>query len=301
MTESSQDLNARLRTFFATASPAPPGLEDRIAARLGRRRSSFLPGSSIRVAVTTADHPFSTPRGRAARFGAVTAALGTAVALAAVGVASHHVLSGAGGGAPVQQMTATASPVDLSGARAATAALFDPSLPQCWKAPAVKGEPWPADSFAGCPVTSRLGNHLRDYEGFYTEGSILTEYHVPPLPSGVSSQPFPSPGGQSPTHFTPTPHFTITVGAPIATSTGATVKVLASDAKDSYENDAILVHTASGWLIDDILIHGRNVLWGAGAPHSGWMYFMPQASGFPVSLYNPCTIWPGEAPPGKGC
>ncbi len=186
MTDTSPDLDARLRAFFAAASP-PPGLEDRVIARLRRRRWAFLAGRSPRAGAAAVDHPLSVPSGRAARLGAVTAALATAVALAAVGVASHHTLirsGGAGTAAPAQQMTATASPADLSGARAATAAFFDPSLPQCWKQPAVQGA-WPADSYARCPLTARLANQLRGHEGLYLNWSFLTEARTPSLPSGV--------------------------------------------------------------------------------------------------------------------
>ena len=186
MTETTDDLSARLRAFFAAGSP-PPGLEDRIVARLRRRRLSFLPWSSPRARATAVDHPLSAPSGRAARLGAVTAALATAVALAAVGVASHHTAVGSGGAGtavPAQQMTATASPADLSGARAATAAFFDPSLPQCWKQPAIQGA-WPADSYARCPLTARLANQLRSHEGLYMDWSFLTEARSPSLPSGV--------------------------------------------------------------------------------------------------------------------
>lgn len=150
----------------------------------------------------------------------------------------------------------------------------------------MKGMAPPVDSYARCPVTSRLGNYLR------------AEYGVLGTIANLRS-PAPQPG--LPAHALPSskagwvaPHYVVTVGAPIATSTGATVKVLATDATDTFANDAILVHTSAGWLIDDILIYGRNIPYPSGhEPDPGavppWVYFMPEASGFPVSVYNPCT------------
>ncbi len=213
--------------------------------------------------------------------------------------------SGAAGTGPAMPRSGTAAsspvPVDLSGARAAAVAFFDPSQPQCWKDPVLQpgGEGlhgiWPADTFARCPLTSRLGSYLRDHEGLYMDGSLLTEYRAPTAQPGAPSSP-PAPYGL---HVS---HFTVTVGAPIATPTGATVKVRASDGTVSYENDANLVQTSGGWLIDDILIYGRNMPYPVGhAPHPGMVYFMPDADGFAVSLYNPCTTPTAASPQTSGC
>jgi hypothetical protein len=102
------------------------------------------------------------------------------------------------------------------------------------------------------------------------------------------------------------PHYAVSVGTPTATSTGATVKVFAYGQTETYENDAILVHTSAGWRIDDILIYGRNVPYPSGhEPDPGaappWLYFRPEADGFPVSLYNPCTAPTATAPSTQGC
>ncbi|HEV7127568.1 MAG TPA: hypothetical protein VGN32_09005, partial [Ktedonobacterales bacterium] len=156
MTESTHDFDARLRAFLASAAarPTPPGLEDRLVAYVGRRRFAFLPRSVAAVAAVSVDDAFAAPSRRAARLGAATAALAT-VAVAVVGLASHTTITAPGGAGtfPAQQMTATASPVDLGAARAAAAGFFDPALPQCWTDPAVKGMAPPVDSYARCPVT----------------------------------------------------------------------------------------------------------------------------------------------------
>jgi hypothetical protein len=314
MTESSQDFNARLSAFLASAAagPTPLDLEDRIVGyvRRRRRRFAFLLGSSPPIVAVKSDHAFSAPSRRAAWVGTVTAALAT-VAVAVVGLASHHVVMapGAGGRAPVQQMTATTSPVDVSDARAAAAAFFDPSLPQCWKDAAVKGTAPPIDMYARCPLTSRLASRLRaEYGG---GAGLITAFRTPaPPPAGSAPAPSPLSGSGA------VPHYTITIGTATATSTGVEVKVRAVE-RDTlngqphgqasiYENDAILIHNSAGWLIDDILIHGRNVPYPSGhAPDPGavppWQYFMPDASGFPVSVYNVCTTPTATAPARHGC
>lgn len=310
MTESTHDFDARLRAFLRTAAAGPPqpDFEDRIVAYAARRRRvAFVLRSSPRSTAVASDHVLSAPSRRAALLGAITAASAT-VALALVGLATHHMVTApeVTGTGPAQQMTATASPVNYSDARAAAAALFDPSLPQCWKDAVVKGIAPPVDAYAGCPLTPRLASHLRAEYGVL---SLITAFRTPAPGPGKAAFPVPPSGGS-------VPHYTISVGEPTATSTGATVKVLAEErdtlngrpygAAQTYENDAILIHTAAGWLIDDILIYGRNVPLPAGhVPDPGavppLLYFTPDASGFPVSVYNPCTAPTVWAPATRGC
>lgn len=245
--------------------------------------------------------------GRASAAMAMTATLAV-VAVAVAGLAWHHtvIAPGTAGSGPALPVTATASPVDVSGARAVTAAFFDPSRPQCWKNSAVKGMAPPIDMFAHCPLTARLAIRLRA-GGM----ALITAFRTPPPQPGAPAAPEPSPlsGGWA------MPQYTITVGAATASSTGAEVKVIAVERDtrngqpygrvQTYENDALLIHTSAGWLIDDILIYGRNVQYPSGhAPDPGavppWQYFMPDAAGFPVSVYNPCTT-PTATAPTHGC